>query len=160
MIPIDLRPVAYILVGLPASGKSTWVANQEWAEECAYISTDHYIEEEAKEKDTTYNTVFDSYMPIAVKRMECAVMHATDNYQDVIWDQTSLTVKSRKRKFQMLRGYKMIAVIFKEPTAPILEFRLNNRPGKTIPDHCITKMRNSYVAPNESEGFEEIWNTN
>ena len=49
----------YVLVGVPGSGKSTWVKSQDWAAECAYISTDGFVDEYAASVNKTYSEVFD-----------------------------------------------------------------------------------------------------
>jgi len=150
-------PKCYQLIGVPASGKSTWVGNQEWAKDCAYISTDSWVELYAKEQGKTYSEVFVEYMPKAVNIMTEHVKLARDAGQDIIWDQTSTTVKSRARKFNMLPDYEHIAVVFKTPEHKELMRRLTSRPGKEIPDHVITSMIVSWEDPTEEEGFNEIW---
>jgi len=41
-------PKMYITIGVPCSGKSTWIANQSWSKDCAYISTDKIVERYAR----------------------------------------------------------------------------------------------------------------
>lgn len=147
----------YVLVGVPGAGKSTWIANQEWAKDIPVVSTDHFVEEYAAKQGKTYNEVFDEYMPIAVKLMANQVEICKANGKDIIWDQTSTTVKSRKRKFNMLPEYYAIAVVFKTPEADELAKRLGSRPGKNIPDHVMSSMIGHFEMPTEEEGFKEIW---
>ena len=147
----------YVLVGIPASGKSTWVADQEWAGECAYVSTDTYVEQYAKSLDKTYSEVFGEFMPQAVNLMCQDVIVARSKGQDIIWDQTSTTVKSRARKFNMLPDYYAIAVVFKIPKVEELHRRLTSRPGKVIPVDVIESMIKDFEIPTEEEGFKEIW---
>jgi len=150
-------PKCYQLIGVPASGKSTWVAEQEWATGCCIISTDYWVEEEAKRQGKTYSEVFTDYMPRAVELMAQNVVSAREMGNDIIWDQTSTTVKSRARKFNMLRDYEHIAVVFKTPEHKELMRRLFSRPGKDIPEHVIASMIASWEDPTEEEGFTEIW---
>ena len=150
-------PKCYQLIGVPGSGKSTWVSNQEWAGECAYISTDTHVEEFAKKMGKTYSEVFTEVMPECVNLMADDVIRAREAGKDIIWDQTSTTVKSRTRKFNMLPDYEHIAVVFKTPEHKELMRRLFSRPGKDIPDHVIASMIASWEDPTEEEGFKEIW---
>ena len=149
-------PTAYILVGVPGAGKSTWVNTQEWASKCAYVSTDKWVDNYAKDVGKTYNEVFKDYMPTAIKLMALDVTNARDAGRDIIWDQTSCTVKTRARKFNMLPGYEMIAVVFKTPDPQELEQRLNSRPGKHIPKYVMKRMIENWEEPSEEEGFDKV----
>ena len=152
-------PKCYQLIGIPASGKSTWVSEQEWAGECSHISTDKYVEAYAKEQGKTYSEVFTDYMPRAVELMAEEVRDAREAGRDIVWDQTSTTVKSRARKFNMLPDYYHIAVVFPTPDHKELMRRLESRweSGKIIPEHVIASMIASWEDPTEEEGFKEIW---
>jgi len=147
----------YQLVGVPGSGKTTWVNNQDWSLGCAYISTDKWVDIYAKETGSTYSKVFTHFMPTAVDCMVKEVELARDMGRDIIWDQTSTTVKSRLKKFNMLPDYYHIAVVFRTPEHQELMRRLMSRPGKEIPDHVIASMIASWEEPTEAEGFKEIW---
>jgi predicted kinase len=147
----------YVLVGVPGSGKSTWIKNQEWAKDIPVVSTDHFVEEYAAKQGKTYSEVFDEYMPIAVRLMANQVEICKANGLDIIWDQTSTTLASRKRKFNMLPDYHAIAIVFKTPEKEELTRRLAGRPGKTIPEHVMRTMIDGFEMPTEDEGFDEIW---
>jgi predicted kinase len=149
-------PKCYQLIGVPGSGKSTWVDKQAWAFSCAKVSTDKWVEIYAKEVGCTYSEVFTDFMPIAVDLMAKEVVAARDLGRDIIWDQTSTTVNSRSKKFRMLPDYEHIAVVFKTPEHTELMRRLFSRPGKDIPDHVIASMIASWEDPTVEEGFKEI----
>lgn len=150
-------PTAYILVGVPGSGKSTWARNQQWAKQCKFISTDDLVEAYALSCGKTYTEVFKDYMPEAVKVMADQVVQAWENGDDIIWDQTSTTIASRKKKFAMLPGYTMIAVVFKTPGEEELNARLMSRPGKVIPLEAIQGMISGFEHPSLEEGFDQVW---
>lgn len=150
-------PKCYQLIGVPGSGKTTWVQNQTWVSDCIIVSTDEFVEEYAKSQGKTYSNVFDSYMPTAVNLMAKKVVDARKAGKDIIWDQTSTTVKSRARKFKMLPKYEHIAVVFSTPSRLELKRRLENRPGKIIPDAVLEGMLASFEMPTVEEGFVDIW---
>ena len=152
-------PKLYVLIGVPGSGKSTWVKDQEWASDCAYVSTDIWVELEAQRLGKTYSEIFTDYMPKAVDLMAAQVIDAREQGKDIIWDQTSTTIASRKRKFNMLPNYYHIAVVFDTPSRIELNKRLASRPGKEIPDVVVDGMLASFEMPTEEEGFDEIWYT-
>ena len=150
-------PKCYQLVGVPGSGKTTWINNQDWAMTCAYISTDKFVDLYAQEVGKTYSEVFTEFMPRAVELMAQEVVVARELGRDIIWDQTSTTLASRARKFGMLPDYEHIAVVFATPEHKELERRLKSRPGKEIPEHVIASMIAGWDEPTEEEGFTQIW---
>jgi len=150
-------PKAYILVGVPGSGKSTWISKQpfDW-NNTVVASTDNYVEREAKRQGKTYSEVFKDIMPNAVDHMAKTVVDAVKNKQDIVWDQTSTTKYTRAKKLRMLPGYDTIAVVFKTPNDVELAKRLASREGKTIPDNVMKSMIVGWEEPTEAEGFDKI----
>jgi len=154
------KPKLYMLIGVPGSGKSTWVKNQEfWMSKCAYISTDMWVEMEAERRGVTYSEIFQEYMPKAVELMVNHVELARDKGMDIIWDQTSTTITSRVKKFRMLPEYYTIGVVFRIPKPEELQRRLANRPGKVIPSDVLQSMIDGWEEPTKDEGFNQIWRT-
>ena len=150
-------PKCYQLIGVPAAGKSTWVKNQIWTLGLTVVSTDAFVEDYARECGSTYTEVFDDYMPRAVELMANQVVFAREHGHTVIWDQTSTTVKSRARKFDMLPDYQHIAIVFRTPDLDVLKERLANRLGKEVPWEVVQGMIDNWEEPTEEEGFTEIW---
>lgn len=138
------KPTAYILVGVPGAGKSTWI-NANKNRNTIVCSTDDHVEKYAKSIGKTYSEVFDSYMKTALKMMIDDVDYAILHDFNIIWDQTSTTAKARKKKINMLGGYTKIAVVFKTPD-----------PGKHIPKHVMKSMIEGFEVPTISEGFDKI----
>ena len=151
-------PTLYVLVGVPGSGKSSWVANQmfDW-NRTVVASTDNYVEQVAKSQGKTYSEVFKSAMPTAIKHMTKTVNDAVKNNYDIIWDQTSTSIESRVKKLRMVPdNYRKIAVVFPTPDSEEHQRRLANRPGKVIPTSVIDQMQSSMVTPTTAEGFDEV----
>lgn len=149
----------YVLIGVPCSGKSTWINNQKWITDCVVVSTDEFVEEYAKSIGKTYSEVFQDYMPTAVNLMSAKVIDARDAQKDLIWDQTSTTINTRAKKLRMLPEYYKIAIVFKTPEAAELQRRLASRPGKNVPWDVVSKMAQQLETepPTLEEGFDEIW---
>ena len=149
------------MVGVPGSGKSTWIKNQTWALGLNVVSTDMWVEQYAKDQGKTYSEVFQEYMPTAVEKMAEHVVFCRENKLDLIWDQTSTTVATRAKKIRMLPDYYKIAVVMKTPPTAELQQRLASRPGKVIPWEVVSNMAQQLEAepPTEEEGFDEIWYT-
>ena len=150
-------PKVYVLVGVPGSGKSTWIFNQHWIVGMEYVSTDYFVEKFARRMGKTYSEVFEQVMPRCVRLMARAVRRARANGSDIVWDQTSTTVKSRERKFRILPDYWHIAVVFPTPEVSVLKERLAGRPGKEVPWEVVQGMIDNFEMPSEEEGYKEIW---
>lgn len=150
-------PKVYVLVGVPGSGKSTWIANQLWAKDCVIVSTDDFVERFARRMGKTYSEVFDTVMKRCVRLMMRRVNKARREGRDIIWDQTSVSVVSRIRKFSALPDYEHIAVVFDTPEWKELKRRLDSREGKHIPRKIVKSMIHNFEMPTEEEGYKEIW---
>jgi predicted kinase len=151
-------PTAYILIGIPGSGKTTWVDEYAFTSDVAHISSDYFIEEYADLHSTTYTLVFKDYVPTATKLMFDEALEAIRQGTDIVWDQTNTTISTRRRKIAMLTNYHKIAVVFKPPKPEVLAERLESRRHwKEIPDDVIKDMIEKFQEPTKSEGFDDIW---
>ena len=152
-------PTCYMLIGLPGTGKSTWIGNLYEEEQApVIISSDYFIERFAHLCGITYNEAFPIVMARGIpdkficKRLNKAIVEN----RDVLWDQTNLTVKSRKAKMSKLPGYTFEALVFEKPAQEVWEKNLN-RPGKLIPKNVLNRMEQSYQPPTSDEGFIRIY---
>ena len=156
-----MKPTLYMLVGVPAAGKSTWVEKfLAFNPNVVYVSSDHYVEKFAEKMGKTYSEVFAEVAPRATRLMMRAVEKASREGKDVVWDQTNTSAKARARKLRVLDHYRAIAVVFPTPPKDVLDSRLANRPGKVIPGHVMRRMISSFEYPAKEEGFDEIWDIN
>ena len=153
---------AYILVGVPGSGKSTWVSQQSFdLNKTIIASTDHHLEKYALNNNISYGEAFIQYIQEATDLMLDEVQKAFKQGLDLVWDQTSTTIKSRKKKIQMIpKSYEKIAVVFSIPEPEELKRRLRSRPGKVIPNRVMFQMINGFQIPTTGEGFDRIIHIN
>lgn len=158
-------PTCYVMVGLPGLGKSYHVNKMLAMDPDAFVySTDNLIEEWAKAQGWSYDFAFSKYIDKASKEAEIILGEAIRSNLDVIWDQTNLGVKKRKRIVNRMKqaGYDVECVCICPPEPTHISdqkdwvWRLKNREGKTIPSNIMTSMCNSYVEPNTSEGFKKV----
>lgn len=145
--------------GLPGTGKSTWARKKYHTENDYFISSDDYMELLADGYNLTYNDVFNDITYAFCERMMYSLAKMCfDRNRKVIWDQTNLTVKSRKRKLDIVPpNYIKTAIVFNVPPDHIQ--RLNDRAktqGKVIPLDVIERMAARFVRPSFAEGFDEI----
>ena len=149
-------PKLYMLIGVPASGKSTWREQFFETNRAMIISTDDTLEDIAATQNKTYNDVFKDNIKFANKLMDIHMRVALESDMDIVWDQTNLTVKSRKGKLDKVpEHYEKIAVVFLTPEDAEWQRRLD-RPGKSIPQNILLGMRDSMQFPDPEEGFHRI----
>lgn len=147
-----------MLIGAPGVGKSTWI-KQNLAHDFRLVSSDQYIESAAVAAGKTYGEVFDANIKQATAAMYAELNDALTNNENIVWDQTNLTVKSRKGKLDQLPMlYKKIAVAFEiqpdEHAARRAERKQTS--GKDVPSHIINSMLQQYQRPTVGEGFDEV----
>jgi predicted kinase len=149
-----------MLVGLPTSGKSTFVENYIMDFGTLFnfvvLSTDHYIEYYAKQQNKTYNEVFDEYVKEAHRQMNRSLKDAIDAGKDIIWDQTNLSAKARKGKLARIPDtYTKRAAYFPITLEEALR-RNQTRSGKVIPEYVIESMHKTIEPPTLEEGFIHV----
>ena len=149
-------PKCIMLVGVPASGKSTWI--QEYMPMANVMSTDIVIENVARSYSMTYNEGFKDLISFAEKVMWRHITWSIASQVNFVIDRTNLTAKSRKKFIDKLKsyGYEFECVVFPTPEPDEWKRRLDSRPGKTIPQEALDRMVNSYEVPLMSEGFSSV----
>lgn len=150
-------PKLFMLVGVPGSGKSTWIKNQTLTNDAFILSTDNYIEDKANAEGRTYEDAFPEYIYEATEQLDNDLEYAMQHGKDIIWDQTNLTAKGRRMKLQMVMGsYEKIAVVFETPDDIAERLKKREATGKVIPVHVFESMVNSYQPPTRFDGFDKI----
>jgi predicted kinase len=154
MMEINM-PNFYMLIGVPASGKSTW--REQHAGDALVISSDDLIEQYAASQGKTYNEVFKEQIKIATQIVNDHAKAAFAAEQDVIWDQTNITKKSRKSKLALVPPhYRKTAVFFATPLEEEWQRRLNSRQGKSVPAYILDSMVEMLEMPDLDEGWDAI----
>ena len=130
-----------MLVGVPGSGKSTWVKKQQFLSDTAVLNTDGY-QDAIEDATRLFNENLQWYRSIG---------------DDVVLDQTNVTRKSRARKLRPFldAGYSCVAYYFES------KFSLDQvnelRPGKVIPSPVYYKMQHDLEVPSVDEGFDYVY---
>jgi len=149
-------PILYMLIGVPAAGKSTWLAQQDLSH-AVIISSDDIIQARADSQGKTYDQVFKKEVKSATTEMMANLRAAVEADKDVIWDQTNVTAAARAKKLAFIPDtYEKVAVFFRTPDAQEHARRLASREGKNIPWNVIASMKSQLEAPTAEEGFDKI----
>lgn len=148
-----------MLCGIPTSGKSTYVEKLKkikYWENAVILSTDNYIEEQAKRLGMTYNEIFDDTISDATRELELQLNMAKDKGKDIIYDQTNLSKKTRNKKLSKIPcWYRRTAVYFQVSLEEALK-RNNHREGKFIPESILKRMWHQFEIPTYDEGFDYV----
>lgn len=137
-----------VLMGLPASGKSTHRKLITLTQDYLILSSDDYIEQKAIEESSTYNNVFQKY----VKKAEKNILDRLENHDwkiPVLWDQTNLTLKKQNKiKKLLLKGeYETSFVFMNTPLNVCLQRNAMRDEGRKIHEHIIQSMHRSIHLP-------------
>jgi predicted kinase len=151
-----------ILIGPPASGKSTWRAKflAGTSDEWIVASTDDLVDAWASERGMTYDEAH-SKAPWGEfnKTFKYAYRNALKAGKNVIIDRTSMSAKNRKDYFKDLpEGTEVEAVVFVVDDVE-LKRRMAARKeatGKSVPYVALMSMQKRYQAPTLDEGFHKI----
>lgn len=151
-------PTVYFMIGVPASGKSTFIKGSSELKELKIASSDNFIQTYAETEGKTYDEVFSETIDLATKFMNACVDEYIKNDISFIWDQTNLTKKSRAKKLARFpKHWKKVAVFLDTPQDAEWERRLASRPGKTIPKKILESMFNQLEPPDlVDEDFDRI----
>lgn len=149
------------MYGLPGSGKSTMVDNFSKINsgKTVVLSTDDYIEKKALDVGKEYSDIFKETYKEAENAMYEDLRVAILFGNNIIWDQTNLTVKSRAYKLGMIPSdYTKIAVCMVENDLEDLLYRQNHRlPKKVIPYGIMKSMKDNMETPSSFEGFDVVF---
>lgn len=152
-------PELVMLCGIPCSGKSTYMDKlraYEYWKDAVVLSTDNYIEEQAKRLGMTYNEVFQDCIDEATRQLEMSFVRAKEEGKRIIWDQTNLSIKTRKKKLTKVPSiYKRTVVWFQVDLEEALK-RNETREGKFIPESILKRMYHQFEVPTLEEGFDFV----
>jgi predicted kinase len=152
-------PEAIFLVGIPCSGKSTYAEKLKtipyWSN-AVILSTDNYIEKEAQRMGLTYNQIFDDVIGDATRELELQLNMAKDKGKNLIWDQTNLSIKTRRKKLLKLPSFYARGVIYFEVSLEEALKRNSTREGKFIPESILKRMYHQFEIPTRNEDFDYV----
>jgi predicted kinase len=143
------------MVGLPASGKSTWAKQLNMLHtNSVIISSDAmresmYGDEKIQgDNNALFEAIYAEIIPFLVIG------------KDVIFDATNISAKNRIRLLEKVGKYatkKQALVVATQYSICIAQNKKRNR---QVPEYVIERMRKSFTFPQYAEGWDEIQLTN
>lgn len=152
-----MQPTCYLLVGLPGTGKSTFVQHlrSTLGAALALVSTDAQIDRFAAERGMTYSQAFPL---VDMRTLEAEMLRDLDaavrRRQHIVVDRTNLRYSSRDRLIERLTvDYRVVAVLFAVPQEVHSEWlqARAEREGKQIPLAVLRQMQGTYQPPTYDE---------
>lgn len=147
------KPNLYILIGIPASGKSSLAkAMIQKNNEIVWVSTDN-IRSELCNGDVSDQTRNQEVFELFHARIRDALVSG----HDVIADATNITMKSRKNVLKAVTGVhckKIAIVVEKSYKQCLIDNQCREWP---VPEYVLERQLQYFRYPVKDEGFDEIY---
>ena len=153
------QKTAFLCVGIPGVGKSTWVRENMNPDIDTHISRDVIRFALLNDKDE-YFKVEDKVRKFYFHQIE--EFTNTEHTDDCVFiDATHLTPKARAATMRHIApDTRTIALYFNVPIGIALE-RNKQREGRAlVPENVIYRMNEQLIKPTRKEGFYEVWYIN
>ena len=142
----------YITVGLPGSGKSTYVKNFIKDKDIEYLSSDSLRAVYGKsEEDQTVT-------PLVFGHIKRKVDEFLKDDKNVLVDATSVNRKERSDYINTAKKYgaKVVVIVFKMDRQGLIDRnkKRGEEGGRVVPDWVIDKMLAKFEEPSYSEGID------
>ena len=150
------KPILYMLVGAPGSGKSTWAHN--FAQNLQYVSRDEIRFGLLKEGEDYF-----SHEEEVFENFATTIQSSLMNGNNVIADATHLNMASRKKLTNYIdknfKDYNIVYIIFMASADVCIKHNANRTGRERVPDDVIRRMR-AYMTVPLGEDKREIGSMN
>ena len=139
---LEEKPLCVVLIGIPYSGKSTFVSELAWLRQLPKISFDDEV-------ITLTGGDYSKWAEVAeqaglnIDEKQNALIQAKRSF---LIDKTNVSTLEREKLIAELQshGYQTVAIVFEPPEAKELKRRIQKRSDKIIPPEVITQMHRNF----------------
>lgn len=140
----------FLMIGLPASGKSTLAEQIAKSEDAEIVSSDNIRKELYGDENIQgdNNKVF--------RILQERIINGLKNNKNMIYDATNISYKTRMAFLQRLNKLEVekIAIMVATPYEDCLI--RNSQRERKVPEEVIKRMYNNFYVPQYFEGFDDI----
>lgn len=139
----EIEPsLCIFMVGIPYSGKSTFIANHPWLSGMPTVSLD----DEVMTLTGGDYSLWANVVSLANQRVEEKLNGLINQHQSFVIDKTNVSQIERQTLTARLKseGYQLAAIVLDVPNEAVLNERILKRPQKKIPADVIERMKANY----------------
>ena len=135
-------PFCIFMVGIPYSGKSTFIGNHPWLSGMPTVSLD----DEVMTLTSGDYSGWADVVCLANQRLEKKLNDLITQHQSFVIDKTNVSQIERQTLIARLKseGYQLAAIVLDVPDEVVLKERILNRPQKKIPAEVMERMKANY----------------
>ena len=136
------KPLCIFMIGIPYSGKSTFIANNEWLSSMPIVSVDDEVMRLSGDDYTQWAVVIEEAALAAGLKIEKLI----ERKESFVIDKTNLAALERQKTLRLLKraGYQTAAIVFPLPNEQTLRQRIAKRSEKMIPLDVLQRMTELY----------------
>lgn len=150
------QPLCVFMVGIPYSGKSTFITRHKWLTQMPKVSLDKTVLRLAKGDYSKWADVVEE----AGRQMLAYQNNLIAQKTSFVIDKTNVVSDERVKLILQLKesGYKVVAFALEPPSAAELQKRILSRSDKRIPMEVIEGMRKNFLGGKErlAEEFDGV----
>lgn len=146
----------YMMVGIPGSGKSHFLANNNFVKPYKIVSRDQIRFSLVKEDEPYFSKeeeVFNKFVE--------EIKSGLDNGYNVFADATHLNERSRSKLLRALgsslKNIKVDAIVVRPPFNTVIEQNAKRTGREFVPLSAIRRMNSQFTMPTKEEGFDKVW---
>lgn len=135
-------PLCIFMVGIPYSGKSTFIGNHPWLSGMPVVSLD----EEVMTLSGGDYSLWADVVSLANQRLEEKLYDLITRHQSFVIDKTNVSQIERQTLIARLKseGYQLAAIVLDVPDETVLKERILKRTQKRIPTEVMERMKANY----------------